>query len=136
MGDPWGDDGVPTGLRDAPPYRPRTGHIKKRSVSARSLIGMYMQIYLNIRSWAYGAAIPALVLAFILRWQLGPILGEGSPYLMYLPAVVIAAYFDGLRTGLLVTFVAALAANAPLAGPPRTFLVRGRAIGSRWHSSR
>ncbi len=44
---------------------------------------------------------------------------------MYLPAVVIAAYFDGLRTGLLVTFVAALAANAPLAGPPRTFLMRG-----------
>jgi PAS domain S-box-containing protein len=42
---------------------------------------------------------------------------------MYLPAVVIAAYFDGLRTGLLVTFVAAVAANAPLAGPPRTFLV-------------
>ena len=35
------------------------------------------------------------------------------------------AYFDGLRSGLLVTFVAAIAANAPLAGPPRTFLVRG-----------
>jgi PAS domain S-box-containing protein len=44
---------------------------------------------------------------------------------MYLPAVVIAAYFDGLRTGLLVTFLSALAANAPLAGSPRTFLVRG-----------
>jgi hypothetical protein len=32
--------------------------------------------------------------------------------LIYLPAIVIAAYFDGLWTGLLVTFVAAIAANA------------------------
>src|SRR5262249_40862967 len=125
MDDSWGDDGVSTGLRDAPPYRPRAGYIKKRAVSARSLRGMFMQKSLSTSSWAYGAAIPALALAFILGWQLGPIVGAGSPYLMHLPAVVIAAYFDGLRTGLLVTFVAAIAANAQLAGPPRTFLERG-----------
>ena len=77
-----------------------------------------MQKSLSTRSWAYGAAIPALALAFLLRWQLGPNLIEGSPYLINLPAIVIAAYFDALWTGLLVTFVAALAANAPLAGPP------------------
>jgi PAS domain S-box-containing protein len=84
-----------------------------------------MQKSISPRFWAYGTAIPALALAFILRWTLGPSLGEGSPYLMYLPAVAIAAYFDGLRTGLLVTLVAAIAESAWLAGPPRTFLVRG-----------
>ena len=85
--------------------------------------------------WAYGTAILPWY-SLHPRWQLGPSLGEGSPYLMYLPAVVIAAYFDGLRTGLLVTFVAAIAANAPLAGPPRTFLMTGAGDRSRWHSSR
>ena len=66
--------------------------------------GIGLQKYLDSQSWAHGAVIAALVLAFVLKWQLGPIPGEGSPYLVYLPAVVIAAYFGGRRTGLLVTF--------------------------------
>jgi PAS domain S-box-containing protein len=44
---------------------------------------------------------------------------------LYLSAVVIAAYFDGLRAGLLVTSVAAIAVIAPLAGPPRSFPLAG-----------
>jgi len=67
-------------------------------------------------------AASALALALAFGGQLGAVLGQGSPYLLYLPAVAIAAYLGGLRAGLLVTLVAAIAANA---GLPRTLMMRG-----------
>jgi PAS domain-containing protein len=125
VNDLFGYDEAPTG----PDELRHTGRelVTSRSepISARSSRGIFMQKLRSTRSWAYGAATPALAVAFLLRWQLGPKLIKGSPYLIYLPAIVIAAYFDGLWTGLLVTFVAAIAANAPLAEPPRTYLVKG-----------
>src|SRR5262249_18150046 len=51
----------------------------------------------------YALAPFAVVLAFFARVALTPILGDASPYLLFVPAVLIAAGLGGLGPGLLAT---------------------------------
>src|SRR5262249_38866046 len=51
----------------------------------------------------YALAPFAVTLAFLARLALTPILGDASPYLLFVPAVLTAAGLGGLETGLLAT---------------------------------
>jgi len=51
----------------------------------------------------YALAPCAVALAFLARLALTPILGDASPYLLFVPAVLTAAGLGGLGPGLLAT---------------------------------
>ena len=53
------------------------------------------------RSVAYGLTIVAVALATLLRFVLAPLLGEGVPFILYYPTIVLCAWFGGLWPGLL-----------------------------------
>lgn len=76
-------------------------------------------------SRTFRVAAPALAVALAVGVLLGPVLGQRPPYPLYLSAVAIAASFDGLWAGLLVTTVAAVVAHVSPAGPSRTPLAWG-----------
>src|SRR5436190_15035977 len=73
---------------------------------------------------AYSAALPALALGFIVRWQLGSVLGQRALYSTFFPSVIIAAYFGGFWPGLVVTLAATVVANA-LVDPRWTLELKG-----------
>ena len=52
------------------------------------------------RSVAYGLTIVAVALATLLRFVLAPVLGEGVPFILYYPTIVLCAWFGGLWPGL------------------------------------
>ncbi len=60
---------------------------------------------------AYGAAVLAPGVTLLVRWPLGPVLGDAVPHMAFFPAVMIAAYLGGLWPGLLATALSAAAAN-------------------------
>src|SRR5215471_21732979 len=51
----------------------------------------------------YALAPLAVALAFLVRLALTPILGDASPYLLFVPAVLVAGGLGGLGPGLLAT---------------------------------
>jgi PAS domain S-box-containing protein len=51
----------------------------------------------------YAFTILAVMLATLLRFILVPVLGEGVPFILYYPTVVLCAWFGGLWSGLLST---------------------------------
>src|SRR3954447_24028458 len=57
----------------------------------------------------YGFAILAFLLAFLGRAILSGWLGETSPYTIFIPAVLIAAWYGGFGAGIVATLLAALA---------------------------
>jgi two-component system, LuxR family, sensor kinase FixL len=56
----------------------------------------------------YALAPVAVALAFVARLALTPILGDASPYLLFVPAVLTAAGLGGLGPGLLATGLSVL----------------------------
>ncbi|KAK0351421.1 hypothetical protein LTR94_025013, partial [Friedmanniomyces endolithicus] len=58
----------------------------------------------------YGLAVMAWAAAFAVRHLLGPWFPPGFPYLTFFPAVVIVAYFAGLRPALATALVSGLTA--------------------------
>jgi two-component system, LuxR family, sensor kinase FixL len=56
----------------------------------------------------YGIALAAVVIALVARVVLTPILGDESPYLLFVPAVLVAAAVAGLGPGLLATALSTL----------------------------
>src|SRR5437879_3942483 len=75
------------------------------------------------RMVAYGVAVLATAVCLLLRWPLGPVLGDAVPHMTFFPAVMIAAYFGGFWPGLLATLLSAVAANYFLTGQLRVFHV-------------
>jgi two-component system sensor histidine kinase/response regulator len=59
---------------------------------------------------AYSLAVLAPVMSLLLRWPLWPVLEDRLPHMTFLPAVALAAYYGGLRPGLLATLLSAIAA--------------------------
>lgn len=55
----------------------------------------------------YGGAVAFVGVTTLLRWILDPLLGSGSPFLLSLPAVILAGWFGGMGPGLLATVVSA-----------------------------
>src|SRR6516225_4407839 len=60
-------------------------------------------LFLRREVLRYALAPFAVALAFVVRLALTPILGDASPYLLFVPAVLIAAGLGGLGPGLLAT---------------------------------
>jgi two-component system sensor kinase FixL len=60
-------------------------------------------LFLRREVLRYALAPFAVALAFLARLALTPILGDASPYLLFVPAVLIAAGLGGLGPGLLAT---------------------------------
>ena len=56
----------------------------------------------------YGIAPIAIAIAFVARIALSPILHDHSPFLIFVPAVLVAAGLGGLGPGLLATILGAL----------------------------
>src|SRR5947209_15202792 len=55
------------------------------------------------KAFRYGLAALAVAVAFSVRLALEPILGDASPYLLFVPAVLVASGLGGLGPGLLAT---------------------------------
>jgi PAS domain S-box-containing protein len=66
----------------------------------------------------YAVAVLATALALSIRWPLWPVLDHSFPFLTFLPALAVAAYYGGLRAGLLATALSALAVGGFLIDPP------------------
>src|SRR6516225_5347696 len=60
-------------------------------------------LFLRREALRYALAPFAVAIAFLARLALTPILGDASPYLLFVPAVLIAAGLGGLGPGLLAT---------------------------------
>ena len=63
------------------------------------------------RPWiAYGVAIGLSVLALVLRLMVGDALPEGFPYITFFPAVILTAFFFGIRPGIAASVLSGLLA--------------------------
>ncbi len=72
---------------------------------------------------AYGAAFLSTGLALALRWPLWPVLGDSSPFLTLILAVLLSAYLGGLWPGLLATFLGVAVASYFLIEPRYSFAI-------------
>src|SRR2546427_8233560 len=61
---------------------------------------------------AFGVAVLGPAISLLIRWPLWAVLGDYLPHMTFLPAVALAAYYGGLRPGLLATLLCALAADS------------------------
>src|SRR5712671_3196847 len=48
----------------------------------------------------YSGALGAVLLAWLVRWSLGPALGDSAPYVTFVGAVLITTWLSGLGPGL------------------------------------
>ena len=62
----------------------------------------------------YAFAVLVVILASLLREFLNPVLGEGVPFILFYPTVVLAAWFGGLWPGLLSTVLSGFIAGMSL----------------------
>jgi PAS domain S-box-containing protein len=58
----------------------------------------------------FGFTLGAVALATLLRFALAPVLGEGAPFILYYPTVVLCAWLWGLWPGVLATVLGGLGA--------------------------
>ena len=75
------------------------------------------------RMTAYAVAVSGVVMALALRWPLWPVLGNRVPFILFFPAVMLAASLGGFRPGILATGLASLAAFYYLLEPTSSFMV-------------
>jgi PAS domain S-box-containing protein len=69
----------------------------------------------------YAFAVLVVILASLLREFLIPVLGERVPFILFYPAVVLAAWFGGLWPGLLSTVLSAFIAGYVFMPPAYSF---------------
>src|SRR5262245_46238587 len=60
-------------------------------------------IFLRGNALRYALAPAVVAIAFLARLALTPVLGDASPYLLFIPAMLIASGLGGLGPGLLAT---------------------------------
>lgn len=60
--------------------------------------------------WGYAFGFAAWAVAFAVRWLLADWFPPGFPYLTFFPAVVVVAYFAGLRPAILTALLSGLSA--------------------------
>ena len=68
----------------------------------------------------FGVVILATALATLLRWALRPVMGDTAPFLLFIPAIVVAAWFGGMLDGLVTTLLGLLFARYVIVLHPRT----------------
>src|SRR5947209_4919805 len=69
---------------------------------------------------AYGVALAAVALAFLLRTALEPVLRGEAPYLLFVPAVLVAAGVGGMGPALTATTLSAVLVITFIAGIPNS----------------
>jgi two-component system sensor kinase FixL len=74
-----------------------------KSSSEGYLTSFKRWIFLRGDLLRYALAPAAVAIAFLARLVLTPILGDASPYLLFVPAVLVAGGLGGLGPGLLAT---------------------------------
>jgi PAS domain S-box-containing protein len=101
---------------------------------------MYMRRTFPITAAHYGLAVLATLLALAVRWPLWQSLEFRSPFLTFFPAVVVTAYYGGLRPGLFCSLLSGFIATYFrvetrfwMRGEPIPAEVSGEA-GQRWLS--
>jgi PAS domain S-box-containing protein len=77
----------------------------------------------NRFTFSAGFIVLALFLSTILRLGLNPVLGQGVPFILYYPTVVLCAWYGGLRSGLLSTALAGLISWYLFIPPEKTFSI-------------
>jgi signal transduction histidine kinase/ActR/RegA family two-component response regulator len=91
----WREDLDAASLASAesdPPLRARTGFLE-------TTLGQYL------------TAVAAVALAFLIRLALKPLIGDASPFLVFTPALMVAAWYGGVGPAILATAVGATLGN-------------------------
>ncbi|MBV9385461.1 MAG: PAS domain S-box protein [Chroococcidiopsidaceae cyanobacterium CP_BM_ER_R8_30] len=70
----------------------------------------------------YGIAVLSVTLVLLLKLLLEPLIGQESPFLLFLVAVMAATYYGGLGPGLLATVLATGISGYFFLGPTRSVL--------------
>ena len=75
------------------------------------------------RSWllSYGIAVLAVALTLLLKLLLDPLLETENPFLLFFAAVMVSAWYGGMRAGLLATGLAALSSDYFFLSPLYSF---------------
>src|SRR5215468_11264115 len=72
--------------------------------SPRGHLSAFKQrLFVHRDALRYALAPAAVAIAFLARHALTPVLGDASPYLLFIPAVLVASGLGGLGPGLLAT---------------------------------
>src|SRR6516225_9017769 len=74
-----------------------------KSSSQGHLSAFKQRLFVHRDALRYALAPFAVALAFVARLALTPVLGDASPYLLFVPAVLTAAGLGGFGSGLLAT---------------------------------
>lgn len=90
----------------------------RRHASSVRETRMHRDIFRTAAWRGYGLAIAAWAAAFGLRYGLAPWFPPGFPYLTFFPAVVLVAYYAGLRPAVLTAVLSGLSAWWYWIGPP------------------
>ena len=77
--------------------------------------------------WRTGVGLYVLVFGVVgaataVRWALGPLFGEGKPFIAFYPAIVVAALVGGPRAGLFATVLSALTVDLLFVQPRGTWI--------------
>ena len=83
----------------------------------------------------YAAAFVAVIIAAVIRLWLDPLFGERSPYITYVVAIIIIAWFAGKGPAILTMICGFLSAFYLFASPRGSFQVSGidAQIGTLWY---
>ncbi|MBW4639749.1 MAG: DUF4118 domain-containing protein [Gloeocapsa sp. UFS-A4-WI-NPMV-4B04] len=71
----------------------------------------------------YGVAVIAVAIALLLKLLLKPLFVTETPFIVFFAAVMMSAYYGGIRSGLLATTLAAIVSNY-LFLPPAYFFFK------------
>lgn len=66
-------------------------------------------MFLGARLTAYAASVALMLAVIALRWLLIPDWSLSHPYLLFYPAIILAAWYGGFGPGVLTTLLAAVA---------------------------
>src|SRR5262245_6809666 len=73
----------------------------------------------------YAVALLTVVAASLVKWWLDPWVGQETPFLFFLGAVMVSAWVGGLGPGLLATAASAVVADSFFLDPYEYWSVRG-----------
>lgn len=81
------------------------------------------------RPWiGYAVAIAASLAGLFIRWGVGSALPDGFPYITFFPAVILTAFFFGLRPGVLAAMLCGLLSWYFFIAPLESFGLNYRAV--------
>src|SRR5262249_44070661 len=83
-------------------------NLAAKSGPEERLTGFKHWLFLRGDAICYALAPVAVAIVFLARLALTPVLGDASPHLLFIPAVLVASGLGGLGPGLLATALSVL----------------------------